>query len=45
VGANPAKNAFDEPKSKQQVNQLVKSTNFVTAAPSMKSKRAPRFTG
>ena len=25
--------------------QLVESTNFVTAAPSMKSKRDPRFTG
>ena len=45
VGANPAKDAFDEPKSMKQVNSLVKSTNFVTAAPSMKRKRAPRFTG
>lgn len=45
VGANPAKDAFDEPKSKKQVNSLVKSTNFVSAAPSMKRKRAPRFTG
>ena len=45
VGANPAKNAFDEPKSKKQVNKLVQSTNFITAAPKMKRKRAPRFTG
>jgi hypothetical protein len=45
VGANPAKDAFDEPKSMKQVNSLVKSTNFVSAAPSMKRKRAPRFTG
>ena len=45
VGANPAKTAFDEPKSKKQVNRLVQSTNFVTTAPKMKKKRAPRFTG
>ena len=45
VGANPAKNAFDEPKSKKQVNKLVQSTNFITTAPKMKRKRAPRFTG
>ena len=44
-GANPARSAFDQPASKQEVTQIVRSTNFVTAAPSTKRKRAPRFTG
>ena len=44
-GANPARAAFDKPASKQQVNQIVRSTNFVTAAPATKRKRAPKFTG
>jgi hypothetical protein len=45
VGANPAKNAFDQPKSKSQVNKLVASTNFIASTPSTKRKRSPRFTG
>ena len=44
-GANPARAAFDQPGSKQEVNQIVRSTNFVTAAPATKRKRAPKFTG
>ncbi len=44
-GANPARSAFDQPSSKQEVTQIVRSTNFVTAAPATKRKRAPRFTG
>jgi rubrerythrin len=44
-GANPARSAFDQPASKQQVTQIVRTTNFVTGAPSTKRKRAPRFTG
>jgi rubrerythrin len=44
-GANPARSAFDQPASKQQVTQIVRSTNFVTGNPSTKRKRAPRFTG
>jgi rubrerythrin len=44
-GANPARSAFDQPASKQQVTQIVRTTNFVTANPSTKRKRAPRFTG
>ena len=44
-GANPAPTAFDQPGSKQEVTQIVSSTNFVTAAPATKRKRAPRFTG
>jgi hypothetical protein len=45
VGANPAQDAFDQPKSKREVNKLVASTNFVVAQPSTGRKRAPRFTG
>ena len=44
-GANPARSAFDKPASKQEVTQIVRSTNFVTAAPATKRKRAPKFTG
>jgi rubrerythrin len=44
-GANPARTAFDQPASKQQVTKIVSSTNFVTANASTKRKRAPRFTG
>jgi hypothetical protein len=44
-GANPARSAFDEPSSKREVTQIVRSTNFVTAAPSTKRRRPPRFTG
>jgi rubrerythrin len=45
VGADPTQAAFDQPKSKREVNKLVASTNFVVARPSMKRKRSPRFTG
>jgi rubrerythrin len=44
-GVDPAREAFDQPSSKQQVTKVVKSTNFIATAPSMKRKRAPRFTG
>jgi rubrerythrin len=44
-GANPARTAFDQPSSKQEVTQIVRSTNFVTGDPATKRKRAPRFTG
>ena len=44
-GANPARSAFDQPASKQEVTKIVSSTNFVTGSPSTKRKRAPRFTG
>ena len=45
VGANPAKDAFDSPKSKRQVNRIVSSTNFIAAQPSTRRRRSPRFTG
>jgi hypothetical protein len=44
-GANPARSAFDEPSSKREVTQIVRSTNFITGAPATKGRRAPRFTG
>ena len=44
-GANPARSAFDEPSSKREVTQIVRSTNFVSAAPATKRRRPPRFTG
>jgi Ferritin-like domain len=44
-GANPARSAFDEPSSKREVTQIVRSTNFITGAPATKRKRTPRFTG
>lgn len=45
VGAQPARDAFDQPKSKREVNRLVASTNFIAQPPSMERKRSPRFTG
>lgn len=45
VGAAPARSAFDQPRSKRQVNALVGSTSFVVGAPATASKRSPRFTG
>jgi rubrerythrin len=44
-GVDPAREAFDQPSNKQQVTKVVKSTNFIATTPSMKRKRAPRFTG
>ena len=44
-GANPARAAFDQPSSKREVSRIVRSTNFVTGAPSTEGRGAPRFTG
>jgi hypothetical protein len=44
-GANPARSAFDEPSSKREVTQIVRSTNFVAAAPATRRRGQPRFTG
>ena len=44
-GLNPAAKAFDQPRSRAQITQIVQSTNFIAAPPKMKGKRAPRFTG
>jgi len=45
VGANPARTAFDQPKSKSEINRIVRSTNFITSRASTQRKKAPRFTG
>jgi hypothetical protein len=44
-GLNPAAKAFDQPKTKSQITQVVRSTNFIAAPPKTKRKRAPSFTG
>jgi rubrerythrin len=44
-GNTPAADAFDLPRTRKEINGIVASTNFVTAAPSSTSERAPRFTG
>ena len=45
VGATPAARAFDEPRSKTSVARIVRSTNFVSSAPSTTRRRRPRYTG
>jgi hypothetical protein len=45
AGALPAADAFDHPKSRDEVKRLVASTEFVVADPVTKSKGKPRFTG
>ncbi len=45
VGALPAPDAFDEPKSRRQVKQLVASTEFVVAKPTTRSSEDPNFIG
>jgi rubrerythrin len=44
-GITPAVNAFDKPASRQSVNRLVASTHFISAAPRMKRRKKPGFTG
>jgi rubrerythrin len=44
-GNTPAADAFDLPRTRKEINGIVASTNFVTAAPSSTSERPPRFTG
>jgi rubrerythrin len=45
VGALPAPDAFDEPKPRRQVRQLVASTEFVVARPTTRSGADPNFIG
>ncbi len=45
VGALPAPDAFDEPKPREEVNQLVASTKFVVSKPTTRSRDKPNFTG
>jgi hypothetical protein len=44
-GVKPAVSAFDEPRSKAQIDRVVRSTHFVVAAPKMSARRSPRYTG
>jgi rubrerythrin len=45
VGARPAAEAFDEPKDKAEVLDLVASTRFISRRPRMKGSQNPRYTG
>jgi hypothetical protein len=45
AGALPAPDAFDEPKSRDAVEQLVASTEFIVAQPTMRSSSEPQYTG
>ncbi len=45
VGATPAPQAFDEPKTLKQVQGAIARTRFVTQAPRTSGSRRPRFTG
>jgi rubrerythrin len=44
-GNTPAASAFDLPKSRKQINEIVSSTHFIRAAPKSTSERKPRYTG
>jgi hypothetical protein len=44
-GITPAASAFDDGQSKAQVEKVVVSTGFVSAAPRMTARRGPRYTG
>ena len=45
AGALPAPDAFDEPRSREQVTRLVASTKFVVEDPVTESSGEPKFTG
>jgi Ferritin-like domain len=44
-GITPAVHAFDEPASRQRINAIVASTNFIVSRPKMERRRSPEFTG
>jgi Ferritin-like domain len=44
-GVDPAHAAFDQPQSRPEVTRVVRSTNFITGAPSTKADRSPRYMG
>jgi rubrerythrin len=44
-GANPARDAFDQPASRREVARIVRSTQFVVSAPTTEASRPPTFTG
>jgi hypothetical protein len=45
VGASPSPEAFDEPKPKARVLELVASTRFIVRSPVMEASGDPRYTG
>jgi len=45
VGALPASEAFDEPRTKRETLELVASTRFVVPRPRMEASANPRYTG
>ena len=44
-GIRPAVNAFDEPRTRSEINKIVRETGFVTSTPQTRSSQAPRYTG
>jgi len=45
AGFVPVADSFDQPKSLQAVDAVVKRTRFLAAAPKTRGRRKPRFTG
>jgi Ferritin-like domain len=45
AGYIPVAQAFDRPRTLEQVNRVVRRTRFLAAAPRTRSRRRPRFTG
>jgi hypothetical protein len=44
-GNTPAVAAFDLPRRRKEIDQIVKETGFITARPRSASDGEPRFTG
>jgi hypothetical protein len=44
-GITPAVNAFDQPASRQKVDEIVASTHFIVARPKTTRSRKPKYTG
>jgi rubrerythrin len=44
-GVNPARTAFDKPRSAPEIKRIVSSTNFITASPATRGQQRPGFTG
>jgi hypothetical protein len=44
-GIRPAVDAFDEPRSRSEINRIVRETGFVSSAAQTRSSQAPRYTG
>ncbi len=45
VGVKPAATAFDRPKSKREIDRIVRSTDFISSRPSTRRRQRPRYTG